>query len=782
MAFKPQRKFMGSEGDYSVDYKGPDAIKEDLDSINRMFDPTSIHENGETGGISRDNLSFNMMDTGFADTLGAKAIPGIISAKNTIQSVLEAVVEVILSHSNLSDSTTLSKIGGKLADNPMNAQAIIDDINARVNAAISQSVMQSYVTEKTANLVKGFTYDEGTGVLKATLNNNTLVDVFDLNIEKIPVSISLVESGNTTLLRIENTDGTYTQSDVSNIVKNYKYSFSSNDSTVEASVDTTGNNVSVNLKIASASVRKAHLSADATSYLERLEDSASSSSISAALSAERAETAKTAAVEAEQWTQTCAGLAQSYAIGGAGIRPNEDTENVKVWATAVRNSVSEVNASKEQAAANASQAQAHAASAETHKVASEFAKSASQEYAVLSESYAKGGTNTRPLENSDNALYYMNQAAAYASQTSSDAQSAVTAAEEVLANKEAMEGYKELACTYAFEADSSALAAQNAETRINEIIAEHSTATTQAQNYRNEAEAFRNEASGFKDEAKNYRDQAQVIASGDFIPSNQKGVAGGVASLDADCKVPVSQLPALDYTPSSHATNNTAHITAEERSAWNSKAAGDHNHNTAYAAKSHTHTAADVGAIPTSAKGVANGVATLDTSGKVTASQLPAMDYAPSSHTADSVSHITAEERSAWNNKAAGNHNHDTAYATKAHTHTATDVGASPSDHNHSGVYATAEHAHSNYAHKPEYTSIMMYGTKWASDKTYSFEDTFPWSGYDIEIAIHNTCTPEQFGAFSSAQIAGNTSSNIVKALGEVPTIDIPIIVKVVAK
>lgn len=45
-----------------------------------------------------------------------------------------------------------------------------------------------------------------------------------------------------------------------------------------------------------------------------------------------------------------------------------------------------------------------------------------------------------------------------------------------------------------------------------------------------------------------------------------------------------------------------------------------------------SYTANDVGAIPASEKGAASGVATLGTDGKVPTGQLPAMDYAPSTH------------------------------------------------------------------------------------------------------------------------------------------------------
>ena len=45
-----------------------------------------------------------------------------------------------------------------------------------------------------------------------------------------------------------------------------------------------------------------------------------------------------------------------------------------------------------------------------------------------------------------------------------------------------------------------------------------------------------------------------------------------------------------------------------------------------------TYAASEVGAIPTTEKGTANGVATLGADGKVPTGQLPAMDYAPSTH------------------------------------------------------------------------------------------------------------------------------------------------------
>ena len=89
-----------------------------------------------------------------------------------------------------------------------------------------------------------------------------------------------------------------------------------------------------------------------------------------------------------------------------------------------------------------------------------------------------------------------------------------------------------------------------------------------------------------------------TIESGAYIPFTDKGAPGGVAALGDDGKVPAAQLPAMDFDPagsaaavqtalSGHTGDNVCHLTAAERTAWNAKADGDH-----------THTAAQVGAVP----------------------------------------------------------------------------------------------------------------------------------------------------------------------------------------
>ena len=82
---------------------------------------------------------------------------------------------------------------------------------------------------------------------------------------------------------------------------------------------------------------------------------------------------------------------------------------------------------------------------------------------------------------------------------------------------------------------------------------------------------------------------------------------------------------------------------------------------------------------------------------------------------------------------------------------------------------------------KPTYTATTMLASNW-TDHAYSFEADYPHAQYDIEIMVADTATAEQFEAFGAAMLGSSAASNIATAIGEVPTVDIPIIVKAVRK
>ena len=226
---------------------------------------------------------------------------------------------------------------------------------------------------------------------------------------------------------------------------------------------------------------------------------------------------------------------------------------------------------------------------------------------------------------------------------------AVSAAESSAANAQT---YAQKAQTQATNAAGSAvdagIDAHNAETWTEggqlmseggTLLPEHTTGAKEyaqmAQNSAGQAassaanaDTSKNAAAESAQRAEEAAKQAEEIAGGDFVTRSefslhtgdqekhvtkeertawnaklddtQKGKAGGVASLDAQGKVPAGQLPEMNYDPAgsaqavqqklnTHAANKTLHVTNAERQAWNSKAPG-----------THTHTAAQVGALPIS--------------------------------------------------------------------------------------------------------------------------------------------------------------------------------------
>ncbi len=76
---------------------------------------------------------------------------------------------------------------------------------------------------------------------------------------------------------------------------------------------------------------------------------------------------------------------------------------------------------------------------------------------------------------------------------------------------------------------------------------------------------------------------------------------------------------------------------------------------------------------------------------------------------------------------------------------------------------------------------LVMTASGWSNGQ-YSLESRYPSNQYDIEIGPSNDATAEQIQAYGMALIPINPDANIVIAKGEVPTVDIPLVVKVVSR
>lgn len=83
---------------------------------------------------------------------------------------------------------------------------------------------------------------------------------------------------------------------------------------------------------------------------------------------------------------------------------------------------------------------------------------------------------------------------------------------------------------------------------------------------------------------------------------------------------------------------------------------------------------------------------------------------------------------------------------------------------------------------KPTTAIVTLTAANWTTEGTYSLEATYPNATYNLNMSLSSTCTKEQYNAFSNAIIIGDDNSNIVKALGTIPTIDIPVKLKAVKK
>lgn len=177
-----------------------------------------------------------------------------------------------------------------------------------------------------------------------------------------------------------------------------------------------------------------------------------------------------------------------------------------------------------------------------------------------------------------------------------------------------------------------------------------------------------------------------------------------IGQLNVNMDVVDTELKKAD----THREDGAVHVTAEQKASWDAKEtpAG------AQAKADQAKADAEAASIPLTAKGQANGVATLDGTGKVPSAQLPAMNYDPAGsagtvqtnldgHIADTVKHVTADERTAWNAKETpegaqakadqAETNSKAASRPVTWTPTAAEVGAVPTDRTVNGKALSAD-------------------------------------------------------------------------------------------
>lgn len=392
-------------------------------------------------------------------------------------------------------------------------------------------------------------------------------------------------------------------------------------------------------------------------------EAAKASEQNALTAAENAETSEQNAVtaageaaeskEAAENAATVAGTSAAAAEGSATAAANS--------AAAVKENEQNAIAAAETAATKADEAAASAAAAK-----------ASENNAKESETNA-GASETAAKESETNSKASETNAAASETNAQASAEAAEASAKAAADSAAAIKEYDILAGNYAAAADASAkaAAASAAEAKASETVVNESAATATA--------------------------KAAEAAGSATAAQEAKTAAEAAAEAAEQAKNEVVEFAGGDFTTNTvfnaHKEDTTVHITADERTAWNGKAEGEHNHDGVYATATHEHSAADItsGALP------------LSRGGTGAALSLTANAIIRYSSNSAKLSSTATNNGALYATTANGTPKFGTlpiaqggTGATDAAT-ALTNLGAAASDHNHDETYAPKEHSHSQY-------------------------------------------------------------------------------------
>lgn len=288
--------------------------------------------------------------------------------------------------------------------------AALDDLDNRV---ISQDATKANKTSLN-NLISDWTMDENTGIITITRFDGSNI-MFDLNIEKIPVDFRLSDDG---ILTMTTDDGTSFSANIGAMIPVLTF----NDSdTIAVSVTGTGVNKTYSFSIKNGSVTDDMLQPNYLADIQTAAGQAATSASEAVQSSASADQSASSALSSKESAENSATSAAGSAESAQGNK-----ESAEASALAAENSATAAQQSAESAAASAVSAASSASSAISSKEASADSESNAQRYSMLAEqnastatdkatlakSYAVGGTGTRAGEDTDNAMYYMNQAKA----------------------------------------------------------------------------------------------------------------------------------------------------------------------------------------------------------------------------------------------------------------------------------------------------------------------------------------------------------------------------------
>ncbi len=234
-------------------------------------------------------------------------------------------------------------------------------------------------------MVADITLNDADGVITVTYKNGS-TKTYDTNLEKIATNFTYDYLTQRLVLTLS--DGSKQYVDMSALITQYEFKDST---TIAFSVDSTGK---ISASIKNGSITDSMLE---TGYLAKITAQAT-----------KAESMANSATTSSNSAYDNAKLSQSYAIGGAGVRDGEDTDNSKYYseqakksATASANSASTASTKASEASSSASSASTSATkSATSESNASKSASSASTSASNASKSETNAKTSETNAGNS----------------------------------------------------------------------------------------------------------------------------------------------------------------------------------------------------------------------------------------------------------------------------------------------------------------------------------------------------------------------------------------------
>ena len=244
-----------------------------------------------------------------------------------------------------------------------------------------------------------------------------------------------------------------------------------------------------------------------------------------------------------------------------------------------------------------------------------------------------------------------------------------------------------------------------------------------------------------------------------------------------------------------HVANNSIHVTTDDKTAWNAK----YNKPSGGIPKSDLASDIQTSLVPSSSSSDAGKTLTVNSSG------MPAWaDASPSGSSGADVFFVTFTQVQGSNSFAADKTYAEIVAANEAgkivrcsvlgtflgHLAEVSDNYVTFGVESLSGAPLSTKYVlsissdntvniSSLYFYAPLFLQWGINAAAW-SDGVYSFESDFPNTHYDIEVELDSTATSEQLDAWINAKPTAVFGTNTMKALGDVPTVDIPVIVKAV--